>query len=372
MPPSSRPAIDAARLDRAFDLVARQAAEGRATYASLAVARSDGLVRSAAWLRGDRIDPAPPSAIASITKPITATATLQLVEEGSLVLTEPISTYIPEFRPLPPPGDRAAGDPAGVDHAAGDREPEPIAAWHILTHTSGLGDATDEYFFTAPPTKEAMVRRLCHDRLRFRPGSAYAYASDPFYLLAEIVERISGTPYVDRLRERIFEPLGMAGTSFDPASPPAGLPLEGALGPPDVPFEAVSTYFVALAMPGGGLWSTAEEIARFGRAMLNGGTLDEARILGRPFVDLMVRVHTSAVREIGTDRAPGYGLGWGRPGLGRGSPASPSAFGHTGASGSELVVDPEHDLVVVYLRNEWGVAMTATQEAIQAVYAAIS
>ena len=363
MPPDHRPELDAARLDRAFALVAGQAASGRTTFASLAVARRDGLVRSAAYLRADPVDPAPRTAIASITKPITATAILQLVEAGSLVLTEPIATYIPEFKPSAAPGGDASGEP----------EPEPITAWHILTHTSGLTDATDEYLLTAPPTKEAMVERLCHDRLRFRPGSAYAYASDSFYLLAELIERLAGAPYPQYIARRILEPLGMTSTSFDPSAPgPAGLPLEGQIGPREVPYELVIAYFISLAMPGGGLWSTAEDIARFGQAILNGGTLDGTRILGRPAVDLMTRLHTGSVRELGTGREPAYGLGWGRPGLGRGSPASPSSFGHTGASGSELIVDPEHDLVVVYLRNEWSVPMTATEEAIQAVYAAIS
>lgn len=366
MPSDRRPELDSARLDRAFELVARHAASGRTTFASLAVVRSDGLVRSAAYLGDGPVDPAPRTAIASITKPITATATLQLVEDGALVLTEPISTYLPEFRPPPP---AAAGGDGGVP----DTEPEQITAWHVLTHTSGMSDATDEYLLTAPPTKEAMVERLSHERLRFRPGSAYAYTSDSFYLLAEIIERLSGDPYPEYLERRIFGPLGMRATTFDPSSPgPAGLRLEGEIGPPDVPHELVIGYFVSLAMPGGGLWSTAEDVAAFGRAMLSGGTIDGTRILGRPFVELMTRLHTAAVRELGTRREPGYGLGWGRPGLGRGSPASRSAFGHTGASGSELIVDPEHDLVVVYLRNDWGAPMTATEEAIQAVYAAIS
>jgi CubicO group peptidase (beta-lactamase class C family) len=95
------------------------------------------------------------------------------------------------------------------------------------------------------------------------------------------------------------------------------------------------------------------------------------RVLGRPFVELMTRLQTDGILEFGTGRAPGYALGWGRPGLGRGSPASPSSFGHNGASGSTLIVDPAVDLVIVYLRNDWGATMTATEEAVQAVYAAL-
>jgi CubicO group peptidase (beta-lactamase class C family) len=354
-PPSG---LDLDRLERAFALVARQVADGRTSFASLAVARADGLFRSAAYLPGRALEEPRRSAIASITKPITATAILQLVEAGLLVLTEPLTTYLPEFRPEPPPG---------VDRAS-----EPITTWHVLTHTAGLTDAPEDFFLTAPATKAAILDRVCQAPLRFLPGTAYAYTSDSFYLLAELIERLSGATYPEALRDRTFRPLGMASTTFDPADPgPAAVPLEGSLGPPGAPRDEVLAGFISLALPGGGLWSTADDLVRFGRAMLLGGTLDGARILGQPFVDLMTRLQTDGILEIGTGRAPGYALGWGRPGLGRGSPVSPSAFGHNGASGSTLIVDPAHDLVVVYLRNEWSATMTATDEAVQAVYAAL-
>lgn len=350
--------LDPDRLARAFDLVARQVADGRASYASLAVGRADGLVRSAAYLPDGPLDAPRRSAIASITKPITATAILQLVEAGSLVLSEPLTTYLPAFRPEPP---RDA-----------DGAPEPITTWHVLSHTAGLTDATDEFFLGNPATPAAMVERLSRDRLQFLPGTAYSYCSDSYYLLSALIERLSGVSFPDDLRNRIFGPLGMAATTFDPSDPgPEAVPLEGPLGPPGLPRDEVLASFIALALPGGGLWSTTDDLVRFGQAMLLGGTLEGTRVLGRPFVDLMTRHQTAGIFEIGTGRAPGYALGWGRPGLGRGSPASPSAFGHNGASGSTLIVDPAHNLVVVYLRNDWGATMTATDEAVQAVYAAL-
>ena len=88
-------------------------------------------------------------------------------------------------------------------------------------------------------------------------------------------------------------------------------------------------------------------------------------------VDLMTRPHTNDVRERGTGRDPGYGLGWGLPWLGRASPSGALSFGHTGATGSTLIVDPANDLVVVYLRNDWSAPMTLTDEAVQAVYGAL-
>ena len=350
------PAIDDTRLNAAFDLVRRQT-DGRTTYAALAVARPDRLLRSAAYLRGEATAPRR-TAIASITKPITATAVMQLVEAGRLVLLEPLTAYLPEFRP--------------TVRAGTDKPVEPLTAWHILTHTSGLPDAGDDFYLSAPPEPAAQFERLCQAELLFPPGSAYSYASDSWYVLSTLIERITGEPYRDYLRTHIFEPLGMAATSFDPTAPgPEPLPLGGDFGPAGVPFEVKVAYFIAMAMPGGGLWSTADDVAIFGRTMLNGGTFEGIRVLGRPFVDLMTKPHTNDVSELGTGRDPGYGLGWGLPWLGRASPSGALSFGHTGATGSTLIVDPANDLVLVYLRNDWSSPMTLADEAVQAVYGAL-
>jgi CubicO group peptidase (beta-lactamase class C family) len=362
VPNDHSPALDPERLEHAFDHVAGQVRDGRASYAALAVGRRDGLVRAAAWSR-DGSTSAPRSSIASLTKPMTATAVLQLVEEGRLVLTEPVATYLPTFRPAPPPD--AGGNSGAL---------EAITPWHILTHTAGVADAPASFFAarSEPPDRNALLERVSTDALRFRPGSAYAYASDSFYVLGALVEHASGQPFQAFLRDRVLAPLGMNATTFDPFEPgPPPLPLEGSFGPQDAPRAAVLEYFISLAMPGGGLWSVPEDVVRFGRAMLHGGTLDGTRILGRPFVDLMTRLHTGNVRDFDGAPQPNYGLGWGLPGLGRGLPASASASGHSGATGSVLVVDPAWDLVIVYLRNEWGASTTATDEAVQRVYAAL-
>jgi CubicO group peptidase (beta-lactamase class C family) len=283
---------------------------------------------------------------------------MQLVEDGRVVLTEPVRTYLPDFAPAPPPGE--------------DDRSEPVLVWHVLTHTAGLSDAPDTFFDSGARSREELLARVSSARLRFPPGTAYAYCSDSFYVLAAIAERVAGQPFPELLRARIFEPLGMAATTFDPADPgPPPVPMTGSLGPEDVAPEVMQQYFISLAAPGGGLWSIPHDVARFGQAMLLGGTIDGVRILGRPFVRLMTRLHTGNVRDFVEQPQPWYGLGWGLPGLGRGSPASPESFGHGGATGSALIVDPPNDLVVVYLRNEWGAPTTATDEAIQAVYGAL-
>ena len=113
--------------------------------------------------------------------------------------------------------------------------------------------------------------------------------------------------------------------------------------------------YTALRLAGGGLWSTADDLLRFGRAMLRGGELDGVRVLGRPIVDLMTREVT--VNGLGTtgDRLADdhYAIGWGKPGAGV-TELSRSAFGHGGVSGTRLWVDPAYDLVFVYLTGPWG------------------
>lgn len=100
--------------------------------------------------------------------------------------------------------------------------------------------------------------------------------------------------------------------------------------------------------------------------MLGGGQLDGARILGARSVAAMTASQTDGITEGGTDAAVRYGLGWG---LQLGSGSSARAFGHTGATGSLLVVDPEYGLVAAYLRNWWGVSNEDTDEMLDAIYA---
>ena len=354
----SRPLrLDPGRLDRAFARVGRHVQSGVAGYAALAVGSAAGAIRIEAFGRNGTIEEPHRSPIASITKPITAVAVLQLVEAGDVVLHEPLSTYLPELGPTARPDDPAL-----------DR----ITPWHLLTHTSGLADLDLAWYAAAPRTPRDVVAELCRATPEFAPGSAYRYATDTFHLLAEIVRRISGRPFREFLRDRLFEPLRMPATSFDPDELGSSVAIEGTFAWPGMSQSEVRDVFRTLEIPGGGLWSTPEDVLRFGRAMLSLGTLDGARVLGEPFVKLMLRRHTAGVVERGTGRSPNYGLGWGFPGLGRGTPASAETFAHTGSTGSILLVDPAYDLVVVHLRNDWGATMLATDEVLQLVYGARS
>ena len=290
--------------------------------------------------------------IASITKPILATAVMQLVEAGRLALAAPLAEYLPEFAPEPPGANLPGRD--------------LVTTWHLLTHTSGIVDPPDP-----PPsmpfwTRQQFLELALRPQLRYVPGTEYRYATATFYLLGELLHRLGGLDFPEYLAERIFGPLGMADTTFNPFPTPAA---DRVVRPrfvfaPVEQNEEIVQGFTANAAPGAGLWSTAADLLAFGRAMLNGGTLDGARVLGPRSVELMTREHTRGILEQGMPpREPRYGLGWSaRGGSGR-AITSPSAFGHGGATGTQLTVDPELDLVFVYLTNQWGGPWRPSEEA---------
>lgn len=348
------PIDGATRLAATTELIRRHSQNEPGGYAALAIASGYEPIATVAFRDGEPADPAPPSSIASLTKPVTATAVMQLVERGDIGLDEPVTTWVPEFRPARPIGSD------GV---------ESVTLRHVLSHTSGLSDIGSTRLRDLSPSSDAHVAVVCRMRLRFAPGTAYAYASDPWFLLSRTVERVSGQPFSRYVREHILGPLGMDATDFDPRTLPSALPPDGKFPVPLSRTEALE-IFGRLAMPGGGLWSTPADMARFGRAMLLGGMLDGARILPEASVEAMTEVQTSGLRRFDTGEAVHYGLGFDRPGLAAEGPLPPASFGHTGATGSVLAIDPTNALVVVYLRNWWGASMDPSGDAIGAVYAA--
>jgi len=349
-------------LDAAFELVARHVREGRIPGAVLGIARSRGDPRIEAFSPpgGPELSVESRFLVASITKPIVATAVMQLAAQGLLVLSDPVARYLPEFAP----------------EASGERLPggEAVTTWHLLTHTSGLRDTLMGVVESdQATTAEKLYRQACKGPLLFAPGTEYRYCSDSFYVLGELISRLSGLPYPEYLEQRIFAPLGMTATSFEAGSAddPRRAPLYevGHDGPTS---EALLAGFVRLAHPGGGLWGTVPDLLRFGRAFLGGGSLDGARLLATPFVETMTREQTAGILEAGLPpREPRYGLGWGKSGLSGTRIGSPRQFDHGGATGTRRWVDPAYDLVVVYLMNRWGEEDHFSLAAIQAVYGAL-
>ena len=351
------PRLDPARLQNAFDLVARQVGRGEVPSAVLAVANSEGPVRVEAFSGVDAATTDSIYLLASISKPIMATAVMQLVERGLLVLSAPVQRYLPEF--VAPPV--SVGQPGA----------EAVTCWHLLTHTSGVEDMDADLLNRERPDRARLLQIACTSPLRFVPGTRYEYSSLSFALLGEVIARLAGRDYPEFLVAELFGPLGMRDSGFGPPDPARAMSSHFP-GIPDEHQAMAMSYFSSLQAPGGGLWGTAGDVAAFGRAMLRGGELDGVRVLGRRLVELMTREQTAGLREEGTPpRDPHYGLGWGLPGFGGDLPASRRAFEHGGATGPRLLVDPEADLVVVYLANRWGTGPELSFAAIQAVYGAL-
>lgn len=348
--------FDAAALDRAFAIPARQVAEGLVPWAVLGVADADDVVRLEAFP-----GPGAPAVsvdtvclLASITKPIVATVVMQLVADGRLTLTEPIERVLPEAAQL--------GEPS-------------ISAWHLLSHTSGLADVDSLNLLLRGASHEEAVRAILTQPRVSMPGAEFRYTTATFDLLAAMIARLDGRPYPEALRERLLDPLAMPDTTFDPRDLPdhrVVVPLQPpALGGGPVSDE-IAAAFIAMAMPGAGLWGSAPDLLRFGRAMLRGGELDGVRVLHERFVDRMTRETTvGGLGETGDPvTADRYALGWGKPGVA--SLGSPQAFGHAGITGTRLWVDPGADLVVVYLTGVWDLAYEASDAALNGVYAALT
>ena len=354
--------LDPAALDQAFAAAARRAQSGQLPFVILGVANAQGTVRLEATTApgGDR--PIGTDAIcllASISKPIVTTAALSLVQDGILGLTAPLADWIPELR-------------------ADDRR--VLTPWHVLTHTTGLEDEGLEALVRAGIDRDGLLARTLAKQPTAAPGSRFRYMTFPFELLAMAMERATGEPLPAILERRVLRPLGMTDTAFDPPPEhadrraPVTMGLwQGSrlLGSEDPAVAAeLGVRYTALRLAGGGLWSTADDLLRFGRAMLRGGELDGERVLAPAFVELATREVTVDGLGRAQDRLEDdhYALGWGKPGPAH--PASASAFGHGGMSGTRLWVDPAHDLVVVYLSSSWSMPSSLLDESLFAVYGA--
>jgi CubicO group peptidase (beta-lactamase class C family) len=293
--------------------------------------------------------------IASITKPVVATAIMRLVEEGKMLLDVPVATYLPEF---------------------GSNDKGRVTTWHLLTHSSGLEEQRfmDELLALGlsggPVSPNFMYEACCRSELTFEPGRAYRYNSLAYSVLGELITRLGGEPYPDYLSRHIFEPLGMSDTDFSPVDRRRAAPLH------DFQPAHMLEAFNAMAVPGGGLWSTSADLVTFGQAFLRGGTSAGGyKLLSPASVDLMTRHYTQGVTQFETGTRFDYGLGWGKPSMPRdgGLLASERAYGHGGASGTLLWIDPEYDFVYVFLSNRWDMVdpLDTRSRCLNVVYGAI-
>jgi CubicO group peptidase (beta-lactamase class C family) len=271
--------------------------------------------------------------LASLTKVVaTTTAILQLIEQGHLQLDDPICTYLPPF--------------------GCDAQKATITVRHVLTHTSGLPGPCRLYRHCHSP--EQILAGIFQQKLVFPPGTRYLYNDLGFILLGEVIREITSLNLDEYSRTYIFDPLGMHDTLF---IPPAA--LKNRIAPTEcVSWRGGLVHGVvhdenAWKMGGvagqAGLFSTVEDLARFCTMLLQCGSYGSqsgSRFLLQPeTVAQMTSIHHP-------DPDEAQGLGWviAAPYF-MGRLASNSTFGHTGFTGTSLLIDPARQLAVVFLSN---------------------
>lgn len=278
--------------------------------------------------------------IASMTKPISATALMILVDQGKVGLDDPVAKYLPEFANL----------------KIGDKQPEgQVTVRHLLSHTSGFSGSqrTEE-------TLEKTVSAIVGGGLSFEPGTRWAY-SPGMTVCGRLVEVVSGRPFDRFLEENIFEPLHMRDTTFLPSEEQrtrtARLYKKADDGDALDPFASwiVDDAGTRAPNPSAGLFSTARDLARFYQMILNGGELCGTRILSSEAVAEMLRVQTGEF-TVGFTPGNAWGLGWcivRRP-QGVTQMLSPGTFGHGGAFGTQGWIDPRREMIFILLIQRAG------------------
>lgn len=348
--------FDRMRLKRALALVERWTDEQTITGVSLAIGHRDAMLEPRSFGRQSPHDDAPrlpPDAIfliASPTKPITALAIMRLVESGALQLNDQMSKFLPGFA------------------AQGKRA---VTLRHCLTHTSGLPDMVPDHGemrLREAPLQE-FVDRVYQTPLDFAPGRGVQYQSMGFLMLGEVVRVVTGRTLGEYLRSEVFEPLQMHDTAL--GMPDAweaahdGEPArvdriaEIRVPDPDDPFARVwnSRYWRRLGAPWGGLLSTAGDLAKLCRHLLV-DVPEGAGIIGRAALEAMTCNQLESMPDVpeAHRRCTPWGLGWQRNwpahATSFGDLLSPAAYGHWGATGTMVWIDPARETFLVALTNE--------------------
>ena len=290
--------------------------------------------------------------IASQSKPMTATALMMLVDEGKVSVDDPVEKYLPEFR------NEWVKVEQDQEQMLLKRPVHPITIRNLLTHTSGLP-------FSSPlevPTLDVLplavrVQSYAMMPLEFQPDSKYAYSNAGLNTVGRIIEVVSGIPYSEFMQQRLFQPLGMKDTTFWP-TPQQVRRLAKSYQENADRTGLEETTITQLryplsdptrqAVPAGGLFSTASDVARFCQMILNGGVLDGKRFLSQAAVKQMTS------RQTPPALATSYGFGW---------TTDDGEFGHRGAYKTEMTIDRRHGLIFVWMVQQDGLPGDSTRSA---------
>jgi CubicO group peptidase (beta-lactamase class C family) len=366
--PEARPeslGLSPTRLARMSDAFKREIDKGTIPGVTVMVARRGQIGWFEALGRQNPAQTAPMTRdsifrIYSMTKPIVSIGIMQLVEDGYLLLSEPLTKYIPEF----------SETKVGVENN-GKLElvplARPITIQDLLRHTSGLtndtaGNGPVQRMYQQSRIRDRSISNAEHAAivagmpLVCQPGTAWNYSRSTD-ILGRIIEIVSGKPLNAYLTERILAPLQMTETAFHTgaenahrlAQPFANDPWSGE------PVKLINMLEKpVMESGGGGLVSTTMDYARFSQMLLGGGTLDGTRIIGRKTLELMASNHLSPSVKVDSPLMPaghGFGLGFAvrtHAGL---APFSGTLgqFFWSGMAGTFFWIDPKEDLFAVFM-----------------------
>ena len=344
---------------------------GKLPFAAVLVGRGDDIALQ--WSSGVAEDAI--FRIASMTKPITSVAFMQLVEQGKIALTDPVAKYIPEFAKL------------GVFVGGGGNVPfitraptTQMRVVDLLRHTAGFtysfqeqGNVDAAYRKTdveswSKNTSQSVIDTLAQIPLEFDPGTQWNYsvATD---ILGILVERISGLSLPEYFQTHIFGPLGMTDTFFQvPADKAARIP-EGFGFDPEAKMKLIDKAGAdsmwakgwSFNSGGGGLASSVADYHRFCRMLLNGGALDGAQMLSPKTIELMTANHIPGGQDL-TQMSKslfseaemagiGFGLGFATTidSAATLTPCSNGDFYWGGMYSTAFFVDPVEDIIMIFM-----------------------
>jgi CubicO group peptidase (beta-lactamase class C family) len=358
--------FDAAKLEKLRPTLQGYVDRNVVAGAVAAVGNHKGLVQIEAVGQQNREQNLPmrPNAvfrIASMTKPITALSIMILVDQGKLTVDDPVEKHLPEFK-----GQMIVSSRDKETGAVTLKKPSrPITVRDLLTHTSGLPgfpEGIADLYFRRQLTLGEAVAISSQRPLDFEPGTKWAYCNPGIDTLGRIVEVVSGISFETFLERHIFAPLGMKDTTFYPNDEQLTR-LAGLYDIKDgqlryLGFQLLGpTKAARHPIPAGGLYSTAEDLARLYQVMLLRGVIGEVRIVSDKSVTEMTRNQTG---DLTAGFTPNMGMGYGwqvtREPVGVHAMLSSGTYGHGGAFGTQGWVDPGKDLFVILLIQRVGLA----------------
>ena len=282
--------------------------------------------------------------IASQSKPMTATAVMMLVDEGKIALDDAVEKYLPEFR-----GQMVVAEKDG-EHQLLRKPSHPITVREVLSHVSGLPFQSD----VEKPTLdglplEATVRSYAMTPLQSEPGTKYQYSNAGINTAARIIEVVTKMKYEEFMQQRLFTPLGMKDTTFWPTKNQAKRiaksyrPDKAKTKLEEFPisqlYYPLSDRTHRFPMPAGGLFSTAQDTARFCQMLLNRGQLDGKRYLSDAAFKELTRRQTPA------SLTDSYGLGFS---------VGSESFGHGGAHATYMGIRPTKGVALIWMVQHGG------------------